>query len=706
MNVTKRNEKKEVLKLDKVRAALKKCFYSQNNNISDILLDNIVNNLQIEDNITVEKIQDQVENLLMKFGYFKEAKAYILYRNKHKELRYIEDRINYMNRYMKSSENAASSSETDANANTSIKNVANLDGEVYKTTNRSIQRYRMKKKLEELYPDLSEQYEKDINNHIIYIHDEASTPAVKNYCEAITLYPLLIHGTKTMDGLDIKPPHNLSSFCGQLINLTFLLSAQCKGAVAITELFNFFDYFCVKEWGNDYHLKDSSCADSNICLNKKTISQKIDQYFQQIVYSWNQPAGNRSYQSPFTNISYFDKYYWKALFEDFVFPDGTKPSWDRVSYLQKKFMNWFNEEREVTLLTFPVETMALLTDKSDIIDKEYKQITSDMYAKGHSFFTYLSDNPGSIASCCRLKNEIDENEFSFTNGLTGVQTGSCNVITLNLNRIIQDWFNSSTSEKNNLGLQKYLEEIVNRVHKYHITYKTLLYEVEEHGMLTSSTAGYISMNKLFSTIGLNGLNEAAEFLGLTCSYNEDYKKFCRLITGTISNLNKSNSSKKFKFNQEFVPAEGLSSKNYKWDKADGYWVPENRNLYNSYFYLAHDNTSVLDKFRLHGKEFTELLDGGVGLHCNLEEHLSSSQYTKLIEFAIKKGTSYFTFNIPNTKCEECGHIVKSPKLTCPKCGSSNVTQWTRVIGFLRPIKSFDQERYKEALNRVYSNSVC
>lgn len=706
MNVTKRNEKKEVLKLDKVRAALKKCFYSQNNNISDILLDNIVNNLQIEDNITVEKIQDQVENLLMKFGYFKEAKAYILYRNKHKELRYIEDRINYMNRYMKSSENAASSSETDANANTSIKNVANLDGEVYKTTNRSIQRYRMKKKLEELYPDLSEQYEKDINNHIIYIHDEASTPAVKNYCEAITLYPLLIHGTKTMDGLDIKPPHNLSSFCGQLINLTFLLSAQCKGAVAITELFNFFDYFCVKEWGNDYHLKDSSCADSNICLNKKTISQKIDQYFQQIVYSWNQPAGNRSYQSPFTNISYFDKYYWKALFEDFVFPDGTKPSWDRVSYLQKKFMNWFNEEREVTLLTFPVETMALLTDKSDIIDKEYKQITSDMYAKGHSFFTYLSDNPGSIASCCRLKNEIDENEFSFTNGLTGVQTGSCNVITLNLNRIIQDWFNSSTSEKNNLGLQKYLEEIVNRVHKYHITYKTLLYEVEEHGMLTSSTAGYISMNKLFSTIGLNGLNEAAEFLGLTCSYNEDYKQFCRLITGTISNLNKSNSSKKFKFNQEFVPAEGLSSKNYKWDKADGYWVPENRNLYNSYFYLAHDNTSVLDKFRLHGKEFTELLDGGVGLHCNLEEHLSSSQYTKLIEFAIKKGTSYFTFNIPNTKCEECGHIVKSPKLTCPKCGSSNVTQWTRVIGFLRPIKSFDQERYKEALTRVYSNSVC
>jgi len=337
-----------------------------------------------------------------------------------------------------------------------------------------------------------------------------------------------------------------------------------------------------------------------------------------------------------------------------------------------------------------------------------------MYSKGHSFFTYISDNPNALASCCRLRNEIAENVFSFTNGLTGVQTGSANVITLNLNRIVQDWSNMMmklnkgdwTQEKAKesfADLHEYLVDILERVYKYHIAYKTLLYEVEDAGMLNASTAGYISMHKLFSTIGINGLNEAAEFLGIKCNYNEEYKEFCRLITGTISEQNKLHSTKDFQFNTELVPAEGLSSKNYKWDSSDGYWTPSDRNLYNSYFYIASDeNTSVLDKFKLHGREFTELLDGGVGLHCNLEEHLSKEQYLKLIDFAIANGTSYFTFNIPNSECDDCHYISKTPIKKCPKCGSTHITWWTRVIGFLRPIKFFDKERYKEALTRVYS----
>ena len=348
------------------------------------------------------------------------------------------------------------------------------------------------------------------------------------------------------------------------------------------------------------------------------------------------------------------------------------------------FMRWFNVTRTKTLLTFPVETMALLTKDGDVIDQDYKDFTAEMYHEGHSFFTYLSNNPDNLASCCRLRNEVTENEFSFTNGLTGVQTGSCNVITLNLNRIIQDYIGLRTHNKATFGVRlsdemmnnsfkQYLIDILNRVYKYHIAYKTMLYEEEEAGMLTASKAGYIKMNKLFSTVGLNGINEAAEFVGLTCNYNDEYKDFCRLITGTISEQNKLNSTKDFKFNTEFVPAEGLSSKNYNWDKEEKYWVPESRNLYNSYFYIAHDNTSVLDKFKLHGEEFTGLMDGGVGLHCNLEEHLSKAQYIKLIDFAIERGTSYFTFNVPNTQCDDCGYITKLPVEVCPKCGSNIVT---------------------------------
>lgn len=227
-------------------------------------------------------------------------------------------------------------------------------------------------------------------------------------------------------------------------------------------------------------------------------------------------------------------------------------------------MQWFNEERTKTLLTFPVETVALLSENGDIKDKEWKNFTAEMYSKGHSFFTYISDNPNALASCCRLRNEIAENVFSFTNGLTGVQTGSANVITLNLNRIIQDW--SNKMKKLNSGdwtqkkareswadLYEYLIDILERVYKYHIAYKTMLYEVEDAGMLNASTAGYINMHKLFSTIGINGLNEAAEFLGIKCSYNDEYKEFCRLITGTISEQNKLHSTKDFQFNTELVP---------------------------------------------------------------------------------------------------------------------------------------------------------
>lgn len=661
----------------------------------------------------VEKLQDIVENQLMYEKHFDVAKAYILYREKHKDLRFIKERVDYMDNYAHSMENAASSSETDANANVAIKNVANLDGEVYKTLNRQIQRYRMKKKLKEIFPEVAEQYEKDLNHHIIYQHDEASSPAIKNYCEAVSLYPLAMEGTSGMDGLGATAPKNLSSFCGQFCNLAFLLSAQCKGAVAFGEFFNFIDYYCAKDFGEDYHKRTDEIAS---VYPKRTIGDTIHQAFQQIIYGINQPAGNRSYQSPFTNISYYDCNYWHAMFDDFCFPDGSKPVWDRVNFLQKDFMKWFNMERTKTMLTFPVETMALLSNGYDIMDKEYKDFTAEMYAEGHSFFTYISDNPNSLSSCCRLRNEITENTFSFTNGLTGVQTGSANVITLNLSRIIQDWAKEKELSREYLkehftelsaDFKQYICTILDRVYKYHIAYKTLLYETEKAGMLNASKSGYIKMNKLYSTIGENGINEAAEFIGLTCNYNKPYMDFCRLVTGTISEQNKLHSVKNFQFNQEFVPAEGLSSKNYNWDKADGYWVPEGRVLYNSYFYLADDvNTSVLDKFRLHGREFTELLDGGVGLHCNLDEHLSKFQYLKLIDFAIANGTSYFTFNVPNSECtnESCHHIVKTPLEVCPKCGAP-MRQWTRVIGFLRPIDDFDKYRHHEALTRYYAKEV-
>lgn len=708
MTVIKRDGSKEDFNVEKIASAVDKAFKSVNQITPVAIHEAIVNLFKDRDIIGVEEIQDEIEKLLIQYNCASAVRAYILYREKHKEAREINDRLNYMEKYSKSNENAAASSETDANANVTMKNVVTLESEVPKVKNRVIQRMRMKNKLNILFPEVAKKYEEDINHHIIYIHDEASSAVPKNYCEAVSLYPLAANGIKDMDGVTPKTANHLSSFCGQFNNLVFLLSAQCKGAVAFGEFFNYFDYFCVKDYGPEYHLKEEVYADSEHVMDRKTIGQKIEAAFQTIVYYINQPAQNRGWQSPFTNVSYYDKYYWEALFKDFYFPDGTQPSWERVSYLQKKFMQWFNEERTKAMLTFPVETMALLTDKEgNYMDEEYKNFTAEMHSKGHSFFVYISDNPNGLASCCRLRNEIEENVFSFTNGLTGVKTGSCNVITLNINRIVQDFcrdhYNGPDRERWIREFKVYLTDILERVYKYHIAYKTILYEWEERGMFNASTAGYIGMRDLFCTIGINGINEAARFLGMKVSYNEDYKQFCRLITGTISEQNKLHNSKKFKFNTELVPAEGLSSKNYNWDKEDGYWVPNDTKIYNSYFYNAwDDNTSILDRFKLHGKEFTELLDGGVGLHCNLEEHLSKEQYLKLMDFAAEKGTSYFTYNIPNSECtnEKCHYITKHAMDKCPKCGSP-MEIWTRVVGFLRPVSKYDEGRQWDATKRVY-----
>ncbi len=713
MKVIKRDGTIVPFDFSKIESAVNKAFNSVHNcDAPEDFIDYLkVTSSTFEEDMSVEDIQKFVIYSLGEFKYYDVQIAYTEYRYKHTEERLIKERILYMKNYQLNGENAATSSASDPNANITLKNVANMESEVYKPTNRRTQRIMLYDEILKLYgKELADQYIKDLTSHIIYTHDEASTPVLKNYCEAVTLYPLLF-GSDSLDGTKTESPEHLHSFCGQLVNATFLLASQCKGAVAFGEFFNFFDHFAVMDYGEDYDLIENEFADTEVVKKRKTIGEKIIQQFQYIVCNWNQPAGNRGAQSPFTNISYYDENYWHAMFDEFVFPDGSKPLWRRIDYLQRKFIHWFNDYRSRTLLTFPVETMALLTDGKDVIDKAYKDLTTEMYAKGHSFFTYLSDNPDSLASCCRLRNQINENVFSFTNGLTGVQTGSCNVITINLNRLTQN----AVKENHDLGaafndVKEVLTEVVERIHKYHIAYKTMLYEWEANGMFTASKAGYISMQKLYSTVGLNGINEAAEFLGMKCSYNEDYKNFCQLITGTISELNHKNSTKKFQFNSEFVPAESLSSKNYNWDLQDGYWVPSDRNLYNSYFYLASDpNTSILDRFKLHGREFTGKLDGGVGLHCNLDEHLSQKQYEYLINYAIEVGCSYFTFNIPNCQCDDCGHIEKHHFGVCPKCGSENTTDWTRIIGYLRPVPKFDKERYKEALTRVYhpaSNLKC
>jgi len=722
MGVIKRDGRVEAFNVEKIVNAAKKAYKACGAELSKEVENQLRGLFTDKDVVGIEEIQDAVERILMKDNP-EFAKAFIIYRYKHQESRSVRERIDYIERYSSSDDNASSSSETDANANVTMKNVANLEGEVYKVNNRTIQRQRMKDKLKELYPEIAKQYEIDLENHIIYVHDEASSPVPKPYCMAGSLYPLMTEGVGNIDGVTPTAPNDIQSYSGQVTNLTFLLSSQVKGAVALGEYLIALNYYVIAEFGNNWYEKLDVIVNNEHWLKNYTIKDYIRKGMKTFIYGVNQPAGNRSFNSPFSNISYYDKTYFKALFNEFYYPDGTQPQWEAVDTLQRIFMELHRELRLIKPLTFPVTTMAMVHDGKDCIDKEYKKLCAEEWAKGGSFFCYLSDNPSSLASCCRVLNEIHDNTFSSVNGLQGIMTGSCNVITLNINRIIQmffikmfggtkeqiKWRASGFSQSPDLqkAFKDFLIHILERVYKYHIAYKTILYELEDKKMFAASNAGYIHLSKLYSTIGLIGYCEAAQFLGLKVNNNEDYKEFLKLIFSTVKEQNKLHSihdkKRPILFNSEAIPGESLAVKLYDWDKKDGYVVPENQNLYSSYFFLQWDkDISVLDKLKLHGKYINSACDGGQACHIHLDEHLSEEQYAKLIDFCIKEGINYYTFNIPMSECKECGHTVNAPISKCPKCGSTKIDWWTRIIGYLRPVSAWANPRQIEFNKRVMS----
>lgn len=725
MDVRKTNGSYEEFDNEKLKRGIREAYKATGQKCPEEVVVSITDNLYIYDKISSQEIRRQVVDSLMSINK-KAAREYIEKFDAGLDLRKKRD---FIKDYIKAS-NAATGSKFDANANVTRKNIVTLGQELYKENNIKQNRYIMQDKIKSLYGHgLANQYIQDLESHVLYKHDESGTPGYP-YCVAITMYPFLVSGLKDLGGVSIAPT-DLKSFCGEFINLVYSISSQFMGAVATPEFLMYLDYFIRKDYGDNYLTKLDTVVENNI--KQRTLVKVIDNYFQQVVHSMNMPAGNRGYQTVFWNIGYFDEPYFNGVFGDFRFPDGSAPKWETLSWLQKHFMNWFNNERNNYILTFPVETMALLTDGADdYADKEYADFTAEMWSKGHSFFCYISNSPDSLASCCRLRNSLtDMNDQShnhtthqYSMGTASVATGSKSVMTINLNRIIQLATKKYFKDKHGIeintaepldsslkfdrkelykAISEGVTEMTERVHKYQTAFNEIIKDFLNADMLDVYKAGFIDMKKQYLTIGVNGLTDAAEFLGLEISPNEEYKEFVNNLLETINISNKKDRTNDTMFNTEFVPGENLSGKNYKWDKKDGFFVSEKHNMYSSYFYNPEDDSlSIIDKFKLHGEEYVKYLDGGSALHMNINEHLSKEQYRQLLNVAAHYGTNYFTFNCRNTVCNECGHISKDTLEVCPKCGSHNLDYLTRVIGYLKRISSFSEMRQVEADKRFYT----
>lgn len=686
--ITKRDGKTERFSLEKIKSAILKAFASVNTPVCADDVQRVLDHLKFCNGMSVEDIQNQVEVALMAEKHFKAAKSFMLYRQRHFEDREVRDKLKFLIDYCNAA-NPATGSKYDANANVENKNIATLIGELPKSNFIRLNRRLLCDRIKEMYgKELADRYIYLLEHHFIYKNDET---CLANYCASITMYPWLLEGTKSIGGNSTRPT-NLKSFCGGFINMVFIVSSMLSGACATPEFLMYMAYFIAQEYGEDFYKRADEVVD--LSERHRTLDKIITDCFEQVVYSINQPTGARNFQAVFWNISYYDKYYFESIFGEFHYPDGSQPDWNAVSWLQKRFMKWFNKERTKTVLTFPVETMALLTKDGDVIDQEYADFTAEMYSEGHSFFTYMSDNADSLASCCRLRNEIQDNGFSYTLGAGGVSTGSKSVLTVNLNRCVQE------ATRQGKPYLDFVADVVDLVHKVQLAYNENLKDLQKRGMLPLFDSGYINIARQYLTVGVNGMVEAAESLGLTISDNEEYLNFVQGILGTIEYYNKKYRTKDVLFNCEMIPAENVGVKHARWDREDGYYVP--RDCYNSYFYIVEDtNTHILEKFRLHGRKYIEHLTGGSALHMNLDEHLSKAQYRQLLRVAAKEGCNYFTFNIPNTLCNDCGHIDKRYLKECPVCHSHNVDYLTRVIGYLKRVSNFSMDRQKEAARRFY-----
>lgn len=729
MEVRKSDSSFEEYNPDKVKHGICEAYASVKEVCPDGLIESLINNLFIYDKISSSEIRRQVEEALMSVNK-KVAREYIKkYEERQDNDKVLKKDSDFIRDYINAS-NASTGSKYDSNANVENKNVVTLGQELHKGKNIQQNRYIMHNKIRALYSKkLADQYIKDLESHVLYKHDESGTPGYP-YCVAITMYPFLVDGLKNLGGQSTAPT-DLKSYCGEFINLVYSVSSQFMGAVATPEFLMYMDYFIRKDYGEDYLNR----LDEIVELSRKsrTLEQVIENAFQQVVHSMNMPAGNRGYQTVFWNVGYFDENYFKGVFGDFKFPDGTAPKWETLSWLQKKFMKWFNEERSKYVLTFPVETMAMLTDGHDIVDKEYADFTAEMWAEGHSFFCYLSDSPDSLSSCCRLRNSLKDGEedeehnhttHQFSMGTASVATGSKSVMTINLNRVIQNatrqYFediegikleNGSKIDINKVENKKVLYEYISsgitemteRVHKYQKAFNEIIKDFLNANMLDVYRAGFINMRKQYLTVGVNGLTDAAEFLGIEPNLNADYEEFVNNVLETINVSNRKDKTRDCMYNTEFVPGENLSNKNYNWDKKDGYYVSPKHIMYSSYFFNPEDTElSILDKMKLHGNNYVKYLDGGQAAHLNINEHLSFDQYRQLLKVASEYGCSYFTFNCKNTVCNDCGYISKDTLDVCPKCGSHNVDYLTRIIGYLKRVSSFNEARQVEESMRNYN----
>ena len=528
----------------------------------------------------------------------------------------------------------------------------------------------------------------------LYMHD-GDTASFKHYCFAYDLKDLAEKGLY-FDGRKSEPAEHLITFVDFVKEFISYASNLSSGAVGLPNLIPYMFYFWKKDCTSHY-------LDMN---DEKTYKYYAKQNFQRFIYAVNQPYVRDGQQSAFTNTSVFDRPYFEALFGGSEFPDGTFmiDYEEEIIQFQKWYMEVMSDIRSKNMFTFPVSTISLLRKEGNydldsldgFEDPEFAEwaIKHNMKWSDSNIFQDTSVN--SLSNCCRLKSDIRDLGYFNSIGGTALKVGSVKVSTINLARLALD---CATEDE-------YLEELRYRtlvnVRALDVVRNIIRRNVEK-GLLPNFSYGLVDFEHLYNTIGFIGVYETMKKFGYTkedefgnvyytdeaASFGEKIFKTMREVADDFIKTEQVN----YMINTEQIPGESAAAKLMKKDKffypdADIYDLP----LYGNQFIPLGITTTLQERVRIQAM-FDGFCNGGSILHANIDAPFDTFEKAlRMTNYIAQQGVTYFAFNTKIQACED-NHAFYGT--TCPTCGKPIATEYTRIVGFYTPIKTWSKERTKE-----------
>ena len=578
----------------------------------------------------------------------------------------------------------------DGNANVSSKDIRTLMNEMPKP-HRKLLAYN------KIYYEINKKYGfKTANEWLeaewskaLYMHD-ADTSTFVPYCFAYDLKDLAERGLYFLNNFNAEPPRHLPTFIDFVKEFISFNSNRTSGACGLPNIIPYMFYFWKKDCEEGYYTKSPD--------------YHARQQIQRFIYAINQPYVRDGMQSAFTNVSVFDGPYLEALFGGSTFPDGTFmiDYIDEIKEFQKIFMEVTADIRSKNMMTFPVLTMSLLYQNGKFTDEEFARWAIEHNRKWNDSNIVCDSSVNSLSNCCRLKSNIEDLGYFNSIGGTALKVGSVKVSTVNLARIALEHDN----EKDYLVA---LRDLVELNCKALDTVRHIIKRNVDKGLLPNFTHGLIDFDHLYNTIGILGIYETLRSFNYVTKdefgntfYTEQACSFAKKIFDVIHRTKEQfGLDKDYKINLEQVPGENAASKLFQADKLlypD--MVIEDLPLYGNQFIPLGIKTTMQERIRI-ASLFDSYCNGGSIAHINIEApHKSFESAWEMVNYIASQGLTYFAFN---TKIQVCEHNHAFFGQTCPECGGPVAGEYTRIVGFYTPIKTWSKERKSEYALREWEN---